>query len=256
MYKKTVLILGILFLLASSTRLWCSLHSPASTAAEVFKRASSRKFEEIPDTLLEKYKNAVDQPSGFTLLHWAAHWGCSTTARKLISLGANLDIRNARTQRTPLHWAAKLGHYDVARILVASGAHINAQDSDLQTPLHYATSSKSSAIVQLLLDAHADMLLKNKLNETARDITVQKKLPHLAQLFLNEYNFRQNLFKPTTLFAFILKELIDHKNYYGTAQLITSKLSQQAYLEELLEKNPPEIAGKKYLQLLLQQKNS
>ena len=61
---------------------------------------------------------------------------------------------------TPLHHAARGSAVDVVTALLDAGAEIevrNAINSDASTPLHYAVSHNTPAVVRILLDAGADV---------------------------------------------------------------------------------------------------
>ncbi len=71
---------------------------------------------------------------------------------------------------TILHQAALSGNKILARKLIAAHHHINAKDDDGNSPLHKAISSLNLQVIQLLLNAGANPLLKNKYNQTPLDL--------------------------------------------------------------------------------------
>ncbi|KAG9852947.1 purine and uridine phosphorylase, partial [Aureobasidium melanogenum] len=58
--------------------------------------------------------------------------------------------------RTALYWASEEGHSNIVQILLDAGADLDAQ-SDYGTPLHAASEMGHDKIVQMLLDAGADL---------------------------------------------------------------------------------------------------
>jgi ankyrin repeat protein len=80
---------------------------------------------------------------------------------------------------TPLHEAANKGHVEVVKILLEAGATVDAKTKVLrldspcisqllttpvdlqsgQTPLHYASAQGHTAVVKLLLDSGADVMV-------------------------------------------------------------------------------------------------
>ncbi|OBS80127.1 hypothetical protein A6R68_21671, partial [Neotoma lepida] len=77
---------------------------------------------------------------GETPLHMAAIRGDVKQVKELISLGANVNVKDFAGW-TPLHEACNVGYYDVAKILIAAGADVNTQGLDDDTPLHDSASS-------------------------------------------------------------------------------------------------------------------
>jgi len=75
-----------------------------------------------------------------SLLLWAAYKGCVPMVRRLLALGAHVDVRGY-SQWTPAHYAASFGHADVLVALVEAGADVNARTASLDTPLHNAVFS-------------------------------------------------------------------------------------------------------------------
>ncbi|MCC7006739.1 MAG: ankyrin repeat domain-containing protein [Ottowia sp.] len=81
-------------------------------------------------------------------------------------------IRHAhvnRTDWTPLHYAATTGQQDISRFLIAQGAAVDAKSPNGTTPLMMAVRSGHIHLVKLLLDAGADVFLKNEANLVAAD---------------------------------------------------------------------------------------
>ena len=124
-----------------------------------------------------------------------AMWSDPAVCRVLIDAGADVNTRN-NCQESPLHYACKEGALDVVKMLVEAGvgvrdtndkgwtclhvaarfAHIetvrylvgfpeddlNFEDSDNHTALHLAVREKLTDVVQVLIDAGADIDTVNK----------------------------------------------------------------------------------------------
>ncbi|XP_064395739.1 uncharacterized protein LOC135342805 [Halichondria panicea] len=50
-----------------------------------------------------------------------------------------------------LHWACDRGNLNMVKLLVKRGADVNIEDTDNQTPLHYAVSCDHHAVISYLL---------------------------------------------------------------------------------------------------------
>ena len=75
----------------------------------------------------------------------------------------SLESKN-ETEDTFLIYASKCEKEDFVKFLIEKGAFINAQNNELNTPLHYALSNKNYKISDMLLKAGADEKIVNKIN--------------------------------------------------------------------------------------------
>jgi ankyrin repeat protein len=88
----------------------------------------------------------------------------------LLELGADVGARNRRGAQ-PLHYAADgvpgsaawdpRGQVAVIETLVVAGADTNAKDASGVTPLHRPVRTRCAAAVRTLLQAGADLNLRN-----------------------------------------------------------------------------------------------
>jgi ankyrin repeat protein len=94
---------------------------------------------------------------------------------------ADIDVQAQDIfHRTALHWAAHKGSVRVVTQLLAAGADVNQQTTSGETALHWACSSTSitdegvrQQIVQLLVEARANVRLKNASNDRPVDRLLQ-----------------------------------------------------------------------------------
>ena len=77
----------------------------------------------------------------------------------------SLESKN-NTNDTFLIYASKCEKIDFVEYLIEKGAFINAQNNELNTPLHYALKNRNFKISDLLLKAGANEKLVNKANLT------------------------------------------------------------------------------------------
>ena len=129
-----------------------------------------------------------------TALHWAVEQNHTDIAQLLIDAGADIEMKNC-DGCSPLHCACDSGALDVVKMLVEAGAgvrdtdnggstcltlaascgctetvrylvglpevDVNHRDSDNNTVLHCASGEGDADVVQLLIDAGADIEMKN-----------------------------------------------------------------------------------------------
>ena len=84
-------------------------------------------------------------------------------ARILIDAGANFDVQDPQGW-SALHFAAQSGSEEIARILLEGGANVDPRDSYGNTPLGKATfeSQGNGEMIMLLRSFGADPLMKNE----------------------------------------------------------------------------------------------
>ncbi|XP_061110842.1 ankyrin repeat domain-containing protein 12 isoform X2 [Conger conger] len=155
-------------------------NSPDSTPSHPTQALPVQK--KLPSSASSRQKDKVNKRNerGETPLHMAAIRGDAKQVRELISLGADVNVKDFAGW-TPLHEACNLGYYDVAKVLIAAGAEVNTQGLDDDTPLHDASSSGHKDIVKLLLRNGGNAFQANKRGERPVDVADSQELELLLK---------------------------------------------------------------------------
>ncbi|XP_078348823.1 transient receptor potential cation channel subfamily A member 1-like isoform X2 [Oculina patagonica] len=94
-----------------------------------------------------------------TCLHVAAYSANVETVDIILKNGGKELIDSLdRDSRTPIHYAAAKGSREIVQKLLDAGANVNVKDIEEKVPIHMATESGSLACVRALLDANLKSL--------------------------------------------------------------------------------------------------
>lgn len=130
-------------------------------ASEMTRRVSPSTLAPILET--QNWK-------GLACLHLAAlnrqHQIISDLAKK----GADLNIQEGTSGKTPLHLAVELRDSTSVKLLLSRGADVDAAMFNGCTPLHLAVGRRDATIANILCQSGADMMLRNVEDETALDL--------------------------------------------------------------------------------------
>ncbi|KAF1524422.1 NF-kappa-B inhibitor epsilon, partial [Eudyptes sclateri] len=107
---------------------------------------------------------------GLACLHISTLKGNIPMMSLLLESGANIDVREGTSGKTPLHLAVECHNRRAVQFLLRNGAYVDAQMYNGCTPLHLAVGRKDAAIAAILSHSGADTLLRNMENETAQDL--------------------------------------------------------------------------------------
>ena len=160
----------------------------------VTARAQSTREKEAAAALLtEATKNAAaldvqDTKYKRSALHYASSSGLESIVAKLLSLGADVALkdRDKYSQKTPLHKAAEHGHLNIVQAFTSTGAEVNCKDSCSYTPLHMAAMNGHVNVVQALLSAGAEVNCKDSSGQTP--LAMAKRYDqHEVQALLEEH---------------------------------------------------------------------
>lgn len=110
---------------------------------------------------------------GFTALALAAFFGNTEIAEFLINQGANLNLAADNPMRVaPLHAAVAGRHRAIVKLLVEAGADVNLRQQQGWTPLHAAAQNGDAETVTLLLSHGADRKARADNGQSALDLAL------------------------------------------------------------------------------------
>lgn len=137
----------------------------------------------VVDELLKAPKINVNLASrqNETPLMMACIKGHLDLVRRLIKMGADVN----REGWTPLHYAASADTpqtLDIVKLLLEESAYIDAASPNGSTPLMIAAQYSSEAVVKLLLQEGADIMLRNQRNMTAADFARLADRQYMVEL--------------------------------------------------------------------------
>lgn len=146
-------------------------------------------------TTRTEVRNASDESP----LMLAALKGYLPLVKRLVDNDADVN----KPGWTALHYAATGGHVPVIEFLLDQSAYIDAESPNGTTPLMMAAMYGSPEAVKVLIQAGADLNLKNQLGMTALDFAIRGQRPNARELIetalarLAERQRRANAATPT-----------------------------------------------------------
>lgn len=117
-------------------------------------------------------------PKDESPLMMASLKGHTELVRQLIARGADVN----KPGWAPLHYAATGGHLEIMALLLEHHAFIDAQSPNKTTPLMMAAHYGSPQAVKLLLDAGADVSMRNELGLSAIDFAHRANRKDAAEM--------------------------------------------------------------------------
>lgn len=102
-------------------------------------------------------------------IHTAVISGNIEVVKQHIKAKTDLNEREAMSGSTPLITASTFGKKDIAKLLIDAGADLTIKNNDGATALHTAAFFCRIEIVQMLIDVKADKTVKNNFGATPRE---------------------------------------------------------------------------------------
>jgi hypothetical protein len=127
--------------------------------------AQSNKETSSNDSV--KATKTVNKPS--IDIHGAVLTGNLEAVKQHIEAGTDINQKEAMSGSTPLMSAATFNKPEIAKVLINANADLSVKNNDGGTALHTAAFFGRIEIVQLLIDAKADKTVRNNYGATARE---------------------------------------------------------------------------------------
>lgn len=112
-------------------------------------------------------KKEITKPS--IDIHGAVITGNLEAVKQHIEAGTDINQKEAMSGSTPLMTAATFNKPDIAKVLINANADLSVKNNDGGTALHTAAFFGRIEIVQLLIDAKADKTVRNNYGATPRE---------------------------------------------------------------------------------------
>uniref|UniRef100_A0A8C6URZ3 Protein phosphatase 1, regulatory subunit 16A n=1 Tax=Neogobius melanostomus TaxID=47308 RepID=A0A8C6URZ3_9GOBI len=132
----------------------------------------------------------VTFPSAVTLLDAAARNDIQEV-RELLNKGVSPDLYN-EDGLTALHQCCIDDFVDIVQCLLDAGACVNACDSELWTPLHAAATCGHTGLVQILIQAGANLLGVNADGNMPYDLCEDEATLELLEMAMAEQGITQD----------------------------------------------------------------
>ena len=137
-------------------------------------------------------KRLVDYFSGVKVSYFGRHLLCALSyaintshiaeAGVLITNGVGIEGElDINPPRTALTWSAENGHDSLVGNLILQGVNVNYQDASGYSALHFASSSNHIQCGILLVEAGADLRLKNRDSRTPLDLASKELKDAITQ---------------------------------------------------------------------------
>ncbi|CAH0048542.1 unnamed protein product [Clonostachys solani] len=132
--------------------------------------------------LLSPIREFGRDKQGLSLLHYIATWEWPPVLAKFITQKRPIiDVRD-KDRRTPLHYAAIYGNTVVGRALMDAGANIELRDCIGFTPVFHAIRQGHVAFASLLHSRCADLYRRDFFNRDTADIIGLDSSPEMIEL--------------------------------------------------------------------------
>lgn len=154
----------------------------ANKASESCRKTTKKEYEIVKQCL----ENGLDPNEIFedryTLLLPSTCCGDEKLVRLLIEKGADVNFRS-KLGMTAIYLATQHDAYDLTKLLIENGANIDVPSTkDVKSPLIESTIQGNKLIVGTLIEAGADVNIKDLEGKTALDYAKEKGFSDIARI--------------------------------------------------------------------------
>jgi ankyrin repeat protein len=149
----------------------------------LFEAAAAGKFDVVA-YLVYTYPEAVNYyaEDGFTPLGLACYFGQYEIARYLVTKGADVNLpSNNGFHVYPIHSAVAGNYTDIAALLIEADADINVKQQAGATPLHSAAQNGNIDMLILLLEAGAEVNVRMEGGKLPADLAREKGFIQISE---------------------------------------------------------------------------
>jgi ankyrin repeat protein len=150
----------------------------------LFEACALGKFQETAD-LVNRDPELINSFSrdGFTPLGLAAYFGHEEISRLLISKGASVNTAaNNGFNVFPIHSAVAARSYNITKMLLEAGAEVNVKQQAGFTALHAAAQTGNIEMIVLLLEYAADLNVRMEGGKLPADLAEEKGFAEIAAI--------------------------------------------------------------------------
>lgn len=133
----------------------------------LFTSACAQSDKKTTTSNNTKANKTVDKPS--IDIHTAVLSGNLEVVKQHIEVGTDINEKEAMSGSTPLITAASFDKPEITKALIDAKANLSLKNGDGTTALHAASFFGRIEIVQMLIDAKADKTIRNNFGATPRE---------------------------------------------------------------------------------------
>jgi ankyrin repeat protein len=134
--------------------------------------------------------------------------------KTLIDANYNIHIQDSIGNDTALHWASFKGHKEIVELLLNAGADVNKLNKHGHTALLDASWNGKTSIVKLLLKANANADIQNTNGYTALTVAIENNHYDIIKILLEYGVSVKNINK------YDINPLKKHKDIYNLLKLL------------------------------------
>ena len=156
---------------------------------DLFEAAALGETKRLKELLQDPEMKGTLSADGFTALHLAAFFAHANAAALLLETGADVNaIADNSSRVQPLHSAVAGADFLIVQMLIDAGADVNARQNQGFTPLMGAAANGHMEILDILVRSGADLGLQSDEGKTALHFAREKDRA-VAITFLERSSF-------------------------------------------------------------------